>query len=625
MHKPMPFPSPSPAQSTDAAVGTPALSGTPEELAIRTVQQEKTAWENSVVYVTPQVAFYLPVLLRSCLKNYFGIFDQPTDTVTGQDKLWVPLTETLVETTVKNTDLGTKDIDFRALNPEATGFTRIVRAAVRQHLNRIFFGEKLKEAIRHLAIWGTVVWSTEEIRKEVDVRMVNLLNFYIDPTSPSIREADKVTERFPMTVPEFRAAARRGGWKDWEGVSGRKNVPRYDSWLQLNNYPSDTLYVEVYRLRGMVPKSIFTGDGADGNDYVPGEIVVSWDNAAWRCHDYSMRKDNLNKGYEEAWFTRVPQRWLGRGIAEKAMPMQVYENLVVNVRKTRAQVSQLGLFKIKRGSGVTMQSMQRLAVNGAVLVNSMEDVMQFDLAEIPDSSYKDEETVWQWAQRVTQSQEITAGDPLPASTPATNAAIQNNQAQGAYGLVKENIGLWLERWIRNQALPIVMRNLGVGDTVRLTGDPGEIIELDEHIVNKLIVEEIEKATEEGKRIDPMQVEQDRTRAMMRLRKYGTERFMKLDDVLDPLDYDCEVMITNEKIDSGVLSQNLIDLLRIAPSQADQILPTLFDILGLPYSQQQAQQMSQQVQQQPPQPQQQPPPQPTQNPTAQVAQANAVPQ
>jgi len=555
---------------------------TPEEEACRVVRQEKSAWENSIVYVTPQVAFNLPVLIRTLLKNYYGIFDQPTDTQTGQDKIWVPLTETLTETVVKNIDLSTKDIEFHALNPEAVGYTKIVRSAVRAHLNKIFFGEKLKEALRHLSIWGTVVWSTEEVKKQIDLRIVNLLNFYIEPTSPSIAEADKVTERFPLTVSEFRTMAARNKWKNWEDVTGRKTVPRYDSWLQLQNYPSDTLFVEVYRLRGMVPKFIFTGNDDDRMEQVAGELTVSWDNGTWRFHDAELRKDNKNKGYEEAWFTRVPQRWMGRGIAEKALPMQVYANAVINIRRTRAQVAQLGLFKVKRGSGITTQSLQRLAVNGAVMVNNMDDVQQFVVEEMGQTNYTDEQVIWNWAQRVTQAQEISAGDELPASTPATNAQIQSTSAQGAYVLIKENTGLFLERWLRNQALPIIMKNLTVGQMIRFTGDPDEIRELDEHIVLKLLCEEIDKATEQNKAVDPQQIQLELQRALLKLQKSGTARFIKLEDMLNPLDYDVEVNIANEKIDEGIMTQRLVQMLQLAPEDKDQIMPALFDLLGLPY-------------------------------------------
>ncbi len=597
---------------------------TPAEEAIRLVQQEKMAWENSIVYVTPQVAFNLPVLIRTVLKNYYGIFDEPTDNVTGQDKIWVPLTETLVETVVKNTDLGTKDINFRSLTPEAVGFTKVVRAAVRQHLNKIFFGEKLKEAIRALAIFGTVVWSTDEVKKQIDLRIVNLLNFYIEPTAPSISEADKVTERFPMTLSEFRTMGKRNDWENWKEVTGRKTVPRYDSWLQLQNYPSSTLFVEVYRLRGMVPEFIFTGGEENREDLVPGELIVSWDNGAWRFHHAERRKDNANKGYEEAWFTRVPQRWQGKGIGEKSIAMQVYANITLNVRKTRAQVSQLGTFKIKRGSGVTSQSLQRLAVNGAVLVNNMADVEQFEMSDISPSSYKDEEVIWQWAQRVTQAQEITAGDQLPASTPATNAAIQNQQANGAYVLVKEGIGLWLERWLRNQALPIIMRNLKVGDVIRLTGDYQELQEFDEHLVNKMLIDEIDELTEKGIPVNPMTVELERQNAMVKLQKHGDTRFIKLNDIMNPLDYDCEVMITNEKMDAGIMSQRLIEALQLAPQESQQLLPALFDILGIPFK------VQPQQPQQPGQPQGAPQPQPgnpiqqgTSNPQAAVTGANTI--
>jgi hypothetical protein len=82
--------------------------------AVDLVKRDVTAYEDSVAFVTEDVAFHIKSLIRRLRKNYWGIFEQPKDPVTKRDKVWVPLTQVTVDDAVKNYDLDQKDINFRA-------------------------------------------------------------------------------------------------------------------------------------------------------------------------------------------------------------------------------------------------------------------------------------------------------------------------------------------------------------------------------------------------------------------------------------------------------------------------------------------------------------------------------
>ncbi len=129
-------------------------------------------------------------------------------------KIWIPLTETFVEQVVKNIDLDTKDIGFRAKTEEGVPFTEITRAAVKNYLDKSFFGEILDMTERQLAIDGTVVWKTWESKGELKTEIVDLLNFYIDPTARSIQDAGAVIERAVVNWDEFE---QMDGWVNKNG------------------------------------------------------------------------------------------------------------------------------------------------------------------------------------------------------------------------------------------------------------------------------------------------------------------------------------------------------------------------------------------------------------------------
>lgn len=105
-----------------------------EKQAFLIVEKEQTNWEDAVCYITDKVGFRMRELIRVLRKNYWGVFDEPIDKRSGQEKIWVPLSMALTEEIVSNIDLDTKDVSFRAKNPKGYGITEITRAVVSSSL-----------------------------------------------------------------------------------------------------------------------------------------------------------------------------------------------------------------------------------------------------------------------------------------------------------------------------------------------------------------------------------------------------------------------------------------------------------------------------------------------------------
>lgn len=554
------------------------------------LKRETSAWDTATAFITEKVAFNMRNLIRQCRKNYWGIFDEPIDPTNGRKKTWVPLTETMVEAAVKNIDLDTKDITFRAKKVSSIGFVPLIRAIVQNALQEARFGEALDDAERRLAIDGTQVWKTTSEKdkegKRLRIRSVDLLNVYIDPTAPSIQEADAFIERALYTLDDFKRQAKEEKWINTENVKGTQGLPRTDGTVNMTSRATsgETPFVEVYERWGKMPKSLMTGKQEDADTLVDGHIICSRDSSEWKTH--LVAEYNGEKPYEEAWYTRVPGRWYGKGIAEKLIMIQSWINTIVNIRINRAVVSQLGIFKIKRGSGITPQMISRLAANGALLVKDTSDIEQFVMQEASQSSYQDEEDAKTWAERVTSAYEAITGEALPASTTATQSALQSRSAQSQFVLIREGIGMFLERWMDCQALPIIMKNVTKGDLIRLTGDPSDLRVLDDTIVHELAARALEKSNtslaqgDMNGAVDASAFELEIQRAREQLSRMGSDRYMALVNNLDPEDFDCKVEITNESVDKGVLVSNLMTMLQAAPEYRDAIIQQTFDTLGL---------------------------------------------
>lgn len=563
-----------------------------ENDAIQLVGSEYNQWRDATAFVTTKIAFNIRVLLETLRKNYYGIFDEPTDPSTGQKKIWIPLTESIVDSIVKNIDLDTKDINLRAKRPQSIGLTSFVRSLVRNELEETSFGEMLDEMERFLCVDGTVVWKTyisnKSGEKEITVKRVDLLNFFLDPTAPDVQSAT-VIERAVMTREEME---QMDGWENTSDLKGT-NVSRNDALLTgstVVSTGSDNL-IEVFERWGLMPKSTLTGREED-KEMIHGHIVVSGNNGTMsRVHliEENTEEDgegNIIKPYEECWYMKGLNRWHGRGPAEKIMMLQIYLNTIMNIRISRSKVSQLGIFKIRKNSGVTPQMLSKLATNGAITVNDPSDIEQMIMQEASPASYTDEQNISSWAGRVTSAFESVTGEQLPSSTPATNAVIQNRMAQSQFVMVRKGVGMFLQRWMKRHYLPKLAHTISKGDISRMTGEIEDIRKFDDLLANGLVKQKVDEMMAEGQVPTRDQVLNERDRVKAQLSVNGPERYIEIMKSPDMTEYDVAIDITNEEIDKGVLVQNLMQAMNIAGSIPDSgvditaIIGQVFDIMGL---------------------------------------------
>lgn len=552
--------------------------------AINLVSTHVNQYEEEVTFVTEKVAFEMRNLIRQCRKNYWGVYDDPNDPTTGRKKVWIPLTQSAVDAVVKNIDLDTKDVNFRATVPTAIGTVSLIRSIVRSWLDKHRFGEELDLMERDLAIDGTVVWKTVEGKDEKGKRtallsQVDLLNFYIDPTSKDIQSATAVVERALYTAEDLKAT----DWENTKDLEGTTGLHPTDRDLTKDSPNDTTEMIDVYEYWGRMPKSLITGKEKDRDEYVEGHIIVSGldRDSGSRWHLIEENKSG-KRPYEECWYQRVSGRWYGRGVAESLLMLQTWVNTIINIRINRSYVSQLGIFKIKKGSGVTPQMLGRLASNGAVTVNAMDDIQQFVMQEASQASYADEQNIQGWAERVTSTFEAVTGEALPASTPATNAVLQARTASSQFVFIKKGIGLFIERWADRHFLPIIMKNIKIGDVIRVTDEVEYLRERDQMVVDSLLIEAVTELQQNGVYVSPEVILRERELALRKLSRMGNDRFVELKNKLDLTDYEVKVYVTNEEMDKAVMGQSLLTVLQSVPDPQVQrtVLRQIFDLMGL---------------------------------------------
>lgn len=551
-----------------------------EAKAIALVNNERVQWEDATVNITEKVSFRMRDLIRTCRKNYYGVFDKQVDPLTGRKKIWYPLTEELVDAVAPKIRIRTRDINFRAKSDKGYGTTEIVRAAVTDYLWDTWFGEDLDELQYNKCIDGTSVIKTWMQSNKIERRPVDLLNIYIDPSARNIQEAYRVTERALMFSQDIQAMAWRN--KDVDVMTGlNPNDPR----LQ-NQSTSTTKTRDVYEMWGKIPKSFITADPKDDCEEIDGRIIVSGleGGEGPACHlieknTIEDKNGKIIKPYEEDRYIVVPGRWYGKGIAEKVVMLQVWVNAIINIRINRAYVAQLGLFKIRKGANITPQQISRLGANGAVLVNNMDDIEQLVMQEASQASYTDESNIRNIAQRLTSAFEVVTGESLPASTPATNAVLQDKNASTTFGRIQERAGMFAQRWIDRHILPKIAKQLSKGSIVRYVNMDDKFDSIIERVAVYMVGQELEKSAANNQYIpvDKIDSEIERVKRLLRERQ---ELFFENMEEIVANGVDTHVFVTNEDMDVSVKIDKLMTVLQMTPEYREPLVKQIYDLLGI---------------------------------------------
>lgn len=559
-----------------------------KQAAIQIVKGEVDKYDEALFFINENVAFSMRPLIRKLRKNYWGVFEKDEkDKTTQKDNIWVPLTRLVVDSVRKNADVDSKDWRTISKKGKRFGVVSLVRNFIRDWAERTYFGEVLNTTILTICIDGTAVWKTQKVRnngKTIIKRTdVDLLNIYIDPTADSIQDAYRFTERVLMT-PEQIAAM---DWMDNQGISGSNNLHRTEKDL---NHSFDTgSYVDVYEMWGKIPESLITGKRykTKKDKSVDGRIVVSGlQTNDMRVHviERNTEKDtegNIIKPYEEAWYIKVPGLWYGVGPAWMVMQLQEWINRVVNLRIKKNTNASLGLFKIRKGAGVTQQQLSNLVSSGVIKLNSLDDMENLRIDEAGQSSYEDEQTAKNWAFEVTSTNTAVRGAPMPASATATSAVIEDRNSKSAFVLIKESTGLFVERWHNRHFIkhvPSLMKQ--ASSEHRIFADYEEIERVREEVIASLVMSELQKSKRVPSRDE---IDQEIARLQEELKRDGDLFFEKIGEIVAG-QLETRFIFTNEELDVSIMVRNLIDLANLIPPEAGEarndFVTQAMDLLGL---------------------------------------------
>ena len=308
------------------------------------------------------------------------------------------------------------------------------------------------------------------------VRKVNLLDLYVPFTAESLAWACRnasVILRTTETIDEVRsnpaydesARAKLAGSKmssgdtynsealdQYNGASHSGTSPASKTLGSSTSFRQERPFVEIFTRFGMLPKSWLTHKPEDSGKMVPAIVTCGLDSSG-NMETLSVRASRFGAEgpFEEAWFNKLPNRWYGEGVGERLIGLQIWHNEIVNMRRNNELVTQNRMFKYKKGAGVNPNDF-RSRPGGGIGVKEMDDVMPLEVPDVSSSSFQEDATILQAAQRL-------AGVPQMPTRRLTEVQTSALAQEGAETKNEIAVALedYLERVFNRHVIPLLKR------------------------------------------------------------------------------------------------------------------------------------------------------------------------
>ena len=244
--------------------------------ALSTMHSEKVQWDEMAVNVTKRVQYLMKNVVDQARRYYAGVFENQYDEVTGDKKIWVPLTKTAVGSVNKSIDLDTKDILVMPGRPSAVPIVPAIKAMIENLFKKINFGQLLNNFTEVVSTDGTVIVKSDiEInpttkKKEIRSRIVDFMNFWTDPAAENLQESHTI-EREVLTKLEIQSYSEV--WDNVDKIQYTNQPNRLTDILSVSS--SSVPCAEIWERWGPIPKSWVTKDIKDNDTLIEGHIVAS--------------------------------------------------------------------------------------------------------------------------------------------------------------------------------------------------------------------------------------------------------------------------------------------------------------------------------------------------------------
>lgn len=557
------------------------------------IRSERNEFLNNEVEVVSGYTFSQYNTLKKIHLYYNSHYEKGDyETINGitRKKVFHNISKWRCDVATKMLDIDVKDFMLVGNNPDQDVNVYLLEKELKMWLKKNDMGKLLNEIVRKLPVYGSVV-----LKKTKDgAQLVDLRYLYNDQAAESLDKGRYVLLRNLMSAGDLRKMK-----KVWDGVEdvifnfpgspamGYDDNGITNSGSKLyyegagNNKASKAVgspYYEIWERYGEVPLSWFTEKESDEDEYVLAKYVVAGVDKTEKNEKGVIMAENGIVLYKEqikelplkeVHYSKTEGRWLGIGIVEDTFEPQRRINEIKNQEAKAMEISSIHLYQ---SQDRTVASNVLTDMDNGQIIYTKSPISPVatenrDLASFNSATHDNDEL----ADRLTFSYDIVRGENSPATATLGAIQLQSQQVSSVFDFKRENIGLFLEDFIKDLVIPQIEKELNKEHVLRLTGSVEELAKLRNQYAKVWARNEAISRMLNGNIITDMEMQDMMSDMMQKLQETGDKLWIDVPrDFFKNLDFEVDIVITGENKNIFANVQNAQAVLQLAAAD-----PTLF--------------------------------------------------
>lgn len=468
-------------------------------------------------------------------------------------------------------DVDTKDIQLTTKTPEHYAKSLLMTVANRKWMKITNFAHTLNEMTEARGRDGGLLVKRVKKDGQLYIEVADLLTTVTDPTD--IASGVKI-EEFKYNPAEL-IEMKSNGWYNVEDAimmheeSNSDNSPNEEG----NNPGTD--YITVYVVNGVLPRTMIDDD-AEMFEYSRQMHVIT----LYTTTDEKGKKkeegitlystENIDDQFKYLPYEVMSGRSLGRGMVEQSMQAQMGINETAINEKNAMDVASKVLLMQPSGNGTTNNNNLHQYHDGAIFDYNIAAPQLLNTTPQSLGFHAGIREGWQnQANDQTSVHDVNTGT-MPASATFRGMALANQEANSIFELRREEMGIFLKEIYRDWIIPHLTKWIKKQDFLEAELSSEEMKKVIDDYSFSMARGKVDADYFEGKYNDApagtkflqmtLDTDLEAQRISNNLRSAGKNWLKSKDDYLDGIEYDLDILITDEQQLKQVFLSNQVDIL-----------------------------------------------------------------
>ncbi len=524
--------------------------------------------EQMEVEVSPGVTYYLRDVIENSNRLWNARFQSGDTEQSGFVRIFTRKMWVVYRTLVMGSDLDMKHLNIRSLNGIKVKLVSFLKMCFVSHLNREFFGELMDKIMSEMCWFGTSIVK----RYEGTVGTVDLRNYI---TESSIENPQERRHLEMCYYTYDRVLANKEEWKEnWEDIQR--------VWEQMKkNNESKFKILEFWtwgevdgKIRKICAKALdntLTKDFHNVNDWKPYIVLDAFTTPYQKRRKSKLLREKLGDKedmfpYEQFDLFKAFGRSIAFGCGELLAGVEEMYDELFNEKRKMDKKARNGNYVhtgiIGNDGAITQllqESISNLVEGGVVTLYPGEQIAPLPVDTRNSDFQIMEEKIYELMRQIIGVTSQGTGEEAPASTSATQASINQQNANTVFDYVRERMYHGMKRLFNNGYAEDIINELEEAEVISIIGDPKMLQEMDKEHIDMIMNEwafKVEQIT--GQFPSEEEYEAEKERLTMDVKNLGDTRFPEFKkEIIKGMEYMFDFEITGEAFDTKLRSDALI--------------------------------------------------------------------